>query len=52
MDEGLESAKLARRDGQHFDCAAWLHKARAQPKEDFRLEVERELTGRKRSRQN
>ena len=41
----MELAKLARRDGQHFDCATWLHKARAMPKEDFRREVEKELTG-------
>ena len=39
-------AKVGRRDGQHFDCATWLHKARALPKEDFRREVEKELTGR------
>jgi hypothetical protein len=38
-------AKIARRDGQHFDCATWLHKAREMPKEDFRREVEKELTG-------
>ncbi len=44
--KGLELAKLARRDGQHFDCATWLHKAREMPKEDFRREVEKELTGR------
>jgi hypothetical protein len=44
--KGLELAKLARRrDGQEFDCATWLHKARALPKEQFRREVERELTG-------
>jgi hypothetical protein len=43
--KGLELAKVARRDGQHFDCATWLHKARELPKEDFRREVERELTG-------
>ncbi len=43
--KGLELAKLARRDGQRFDCATWLHKARALPKEDFRREVEKELTG-------
>jgi hypothetical protein len=42
---GLELAKLARRDGQHFDCATWLHRAREMPKEDFRREVEKELTG-------
>src|ERR1022692_4067782 len=44
--KGLELAKIARRDGQDFDCATWLHKARVLPKEDFRREVERELTGR------
>ncbi len=44
--KGLELAKLAHRDGQHFDCATWLHKARELPKEDFRREVEKELTGR------
>ena len=43
--KGLELAKLARRDGQHFDCATWLHKAREMPQEDFRREVEKELTG-------
>jgi hypothetical protein len=44
--KGLELAKLARRrDGQSFDCATWLHKARVLPKEQFRREVERELTG-------
>jgi hypothetical protein len=43
--KGLELAKLARRDGQHFDCATWLHKARELPKEDFKREVERELNG-------
>ena len=44
--KGLELAKLARRDGQHFDCATWLHKARGMPKDQFRREVEKELTGR------
>jgi hypothetical protein len=44
--KGRELAKLARRDGQRFDCATWLHKAREMPKEEFRREVERELTGR------
>jgi len=44
--KGLELAKLARAEGQHFDCATWLHKAREMPKEQFKREVEKELTGR------
>src|SRR2546426_436605 len=44
--KGLELAKVARRDGQDFDCATWLHKAREMPKEEFKREVEKELTGR------
>jgi hypothetical protein len=43
---GLELAKVARRDGQEFDCATWLHKARSLPKDQFKREVEKELTGR------
>jgi hypothetical protein len=43
--KGVELAKLARRDGQHFDCATWMHKARQMPKEQFKQEVEKELTG-------
>jgi hypothetical protein len=43
--KGLELAKLARRDGRHFDCATWLHKARELSKEDFQQAVEREITG-------
>jgi hypothetical protein len=44
--KGVELAKLARRDGEDFDCATWLHKARQMPKEQFKQEVEKELTGR------
>jgi hypothetical protein len=44
--KGIELVKLARRDRQNFDCATWLHKARQMPKEDFKKEVEKELTGR------
>ncbi len=40
-----ELVKVARRDGQRFDCATWLHKARELPKEEFKREVERHLTG-------
>jgi hypothetical protein len=43
--KGVELAKLARRDGQDFDCATWLHKARQLPKDQFKHEVEKELTG-------
>ena len=43
--KGLELAKLARAEGQRFDCATWMHKARELPKEDFKREVEKELTG-------
>src|SRR5437867_7042363 len=32
--KGLELAKVARRDGQRFDCATWLHRARQMPKDD------------------
>ena len=37
---------MARRDRQDFDCATWLHKATALPKEEFKGEVEKHLTGR------
>src|SRR5437660_2293636 len=43
--KGLELAKVARRDGQDFDCATWLHKAREMQKDQFRREVAKELTG-------
>src|SRR5262249_19856015 len=44
--KGTELAKLARSEGQRFDCATWLHKARSMPKAEFKREVEKELTGR------
>ena len=44
--KGLELAKVARAEGQRFDCATWLHKARSMPKDQFKSEVDRELTGR------
>jgi len=46
VDQRERAAKLARAGGQRFDCATWLHKARSLPKEEFRREVEKELTGR------
>ena len=44
--KGRELAKLARAEGQSFDCAPWVHKARSMPREEFAREVEKELTGR------
>ena len=44
--KGVELAKLARKQGQRFESATWLHRARQMPKEDFKREVEKELTGR------
>jgi hypothetical protein len=43
--KGRELAKLARAEGQRFDCAPWVHKARSMPREEFTREVEKELTG-------
>jgi hypothetical protein len=43
--KAAELAKVARRDGQRFDCATWVHKAQEMPKEEFKREVERHLTG-------
>jgi hypothetical protein len=41
-----ELAKLARAEGQHFDCAPWVHKARILPREEFQREIEKALNGR------
>ena len=41
-----ELAKLARAEGRSFDCAPWVHKASTMPREEFRREVDRYLTGR------
>src|SRR5215470_10196335 len=40
-----ELARVARSEGQNFDCAPWVHKASTMPKEEFRREVDRYLTG-------
>ena len=40
-----ELVKVARREGQEFDCAPWVHKASSMPREEFKQEVERHLTG-------
>ena len=43
--KATELAKVARRDGAEFDCATWLHRAQQLPKEEFKREVEKHLTG-------
>jgi len=43
--KAAELVKVVRRDPEHFDCATWLHKARSLPKEEFKDEVEKFLTG-------
>ncbi len=42
---GRELAKLARKQGRQFKSALWVHNARHMPVEQFRREVEKELTG-------
>jgi len=44
--KAAEMVKVARHDGEQFDCATWLHKADELPKDEFKREVERHLTGR------
>ena len=43
--KAAELVKVARRDGEEFDSATWLHMAKQLPKEGFKSEVERHLTG-------
>ena len=43
--KAAELAKVARRDQEHFESATWLHKAREMPKQQFKEEVEKYLTG-------
>ncbi len=40
-----ELVKVARRDGEEFDCAPWVHKASTLRREEFKREVDRYLTG-------
>jgi hypothetical protein len=44
--KAAELVKVARRDGQRFESATWVHRAKELPKEEFKREVERHLTGR------
>jgi hypothetical protein len=43
--KAAEMVKVARREGERFDCAPWVHKAKELPREEFKREVERHLTG-------
>jgi hypothetical protein len=43
--KATELVKVARRDGEQFDCATWLHKASKLSKEKFKKEVEKHLNG-------
>jgi hypothetical protein len=43
--KAVELTRVARKDGEDFDSATWLHKAKNLPKEGFKSEVERHLTG-------
>jgi hypothetical protein len=43
--KAAELAKVARSDGKDFDCAAWMHKARSLPRDQFKREVDQHLTG-------
>jgi len=43
--KAAEMVKVARREGEQFDCAPWVHKAKELPKEEFAREVEKHLTG-------
>jgi hypothetical protein len=40
-----ELVKVARVERQNFDCAPWVHKAKQMPREEFKREVKRHLTG-------
>ena len=43
--KAVELVKVARKDGESFDSATWLHKANGMLKEEFKSEVERHLSG-------
>jgi hypothetical protein len=43
--KGLELAKLAKKEKKNFKSAIWLHKAHEMPTDQFRLAIEKELTG-------
>lgn len=40
-----ELVKVPRQEGKNFNCAPWVHKASAMPREEFEQEVEWHLQG-------
>ena len=46
--KAAELTKVARSDGKDFNCAAWMHKARSLPRDQFKREVDKHLTGKDR----
>src|SRR5690348_1627249 len=45
QSKATELVKIARRDGEKFDCATWSHKASGANRVEFKREVEKHLTG-------
>ena len=43
--KAVELVKVARREEQSFNCATWMHKAATLPKQQFKDEVEKYLSG-------
>ncbi len=43
--KAAELTKVARSDGKDFNCAAWMHKARSLPRDQFKRAVDQHLTG-------
>ncbi len=43
--KAAELAKVARREREQFKSATWLHKAQSMPKQEFKDEVDKYLTG-------
>jgi hypothetical protein len=45
MEQSSGAGESSSKGWGNFDCATWLHKAKGMPKEGFKGEVERHLTG-------
>jgi hypothetical protein len=48
--KAMELAKVAQRERQGFESAPWVNKAQELPREEFKREVERHLTGKETER--